>query len=92
MCKHADRKHNREWDPNEYITKEYIRELWDASELCYYCGCQMQFENGRAKDGATIERLDNTLAHIQKNVVLACRSCNSKHNRARFMPTQNHVL
>ena len=86
QCKRCDRKKNLEWHPNEYITKEYIRELWDASKLCHYCKCQMQFENGNLKDGMTIERLDNYLAHIQSNVVLACHHCNCVHQRPGFMP------
>ena len=85
--KQADKKHKRDWTPGTYVTKGDLLALWQRSQNCHYCKCVMQFEDGQKKDGATIERLDNTLAHTKENCVIACRSCNCGHVYTRFHPS-----
>ena len=68
--KRSDDKHKRVYQLKTYITSNDVVKLWERSPNCYYCNCLMQFEDGLKKDGATIERLDNTLARRSSRVSL----------------------
>lgn len=57
-----DKKHNREND----LTKEFIENLIKGG--CSYCG--------ESKLRITVDRIDNSLGHLQSNVVSACIRCN----------------
>jgi len=58
----ADLKRNRQND----LTKDFIAE--QIAKGCSYCG---------EKDlRMTLDRIDNTLGHLQTNVVPACIRCN----------------
>lgn len=52
--------------------------LIDSGLLCYYCRETVKVLYDRVKDPKqwTLERIDNTLGHIDSNVVIACLSCN----------------
>lgn len=60
--KSSDKKHGREFN----LTIERIREL--IENTCQYCG-----EN---KLQMTLDRIDNSIGHIESNVVPACIRCN----------------
>jgi hypothetical protein len=49
---------------------------------CYYCEVPMQYTSPYENDFATVDRVDNTLGHLKKNCVIACRSCNCGHGRS----------
>jgi hypothetical protein len=58
----SDKKYNRDND----LTKEFIEK--EISNGCSYCG-----ENSLRM---TLDRIDNSLGHLQSNVVPACIRCN----------------
>lgn len=60
--KGSDRKHNREND----LTKEFIASV--VKNGCSYCG--------ETELRMTVDRIDNSLGHLQSNVVAACVRCN----------------
>ena len=57
-----DKKKNRQND----LTREFIREM--ISKPCQYCGTT----DGRI----TLDRIDNSIGHLQSNVVTCCIRCN----------------
>ena len=79
--KEADRKaHRMPDDMSTYVTQEYIQLLWSMQEgKCIYCSCEMETMNRKASNGCTIQRLDDTVAHTEDNVVLCCHSCNMRN-------------
>jgi hypothetical protein len=64
---------------SEYITPKRLKTL-RALQLnrCFYCRTPMYAENRKRRDGLTIERLDNRMAHNEGNIVLCCSSCNCR--------------
>jgi len=73
--KHSDKKCNR-YDEINFIDYEYLKNLIDNNDSCYYCNRQLQYIY--YKDNlATIERLNNTIGHSKDNSVLACKKCNN---------------
>ena len=68
--KHSDKKHNRFFDLSKPHVSELLKNL-----VCYHCEIVLQIVD-YASDMATIERLNNTLGHVDSNCVLACRTCN----------------
>ena len=72
--KHSDKKCNR-YDEINFIDYEYLKNLIDNNDKCYYCSCELQYTY-YTNNLATIERLDNSLGHIKSNCVIACRTCN----------------
>ena len=73
--KSNDKKYNR-FDENQFIDKQFVSNLLDLYENCFYCNCKLNFDK-RNPQLATIERLDNTLGHIKRNCVIACYKCNN---------------
>ena len=89
----SDQKANRSFQPDEVITPtrlHFIRGL--QQNKCIYCRCDMQIMNRKLQDGLTIERIDNSKAHITKNCVLCCHRCNMKTSRRRNVPIIQHVF
>ena len=78
----ADKKHERLYDPQTYITVDRIVWLMKVQDGCcyFYCGCDMTFGRGvnrlKDKDAVTLERIDSSLAHVADNCILSCMSCN----------------
>ena len=78
----SDKKHERLYDPQTYITVGRIVSIMTAQYgRCYfYCGCEMLFGRGvnrqSNKDAVTLERIDSNQAHVADNCILACWSCN----------------
>ena len=88
----ADRKAQRDFT-EEYITPvrlQFIRGL--QQNKCIYCRCEMQTLNRKMRDGLTIERIDNSKAHITKNCVLSCHQCNMRTSRRHYVPIIQHVF
>ena len=78
-CKKSDRnaKDERPYKEEEYITGADIIALRDElHNQCKYCYIPLQIDNMKAHDGLTIERLDNSKAHVKGNCTLACHRCN----------------
>ena len=79
--KESDKKFNRKYNNNDFITTKYLHNLvGDPNNLyCayYFCDTKLNFDKSNPAM-ATIERINNDLAHIKSNCVLACRTCNYK--------------
>ena len=68
-----------------------ILKLEDADFKCFYCKdiIMLLYDNVREPKQWTLERLDNKMAHVVDNVVIACLSCNL---RRRTMKYERYVL
>ena len=78
-CKGADKKHKRLYKEKEFITGEDILALRKKQKnLCCYCKRVLQTKKMRKPDGLTIERIDNSKAHVKGNCKIACHRCNMK--------------
>ena len=75
----ADKNSNRNYQESDYISVEFLTSLINNNpELtCYHCDIKCQYLEYNPTL-ITIERLDNSLAHIKTNCVLACLGCNHK--------------
>jgi hypothetical protein len=78
--KASDYKAGRVFTPEEYITTEDLIKMQETQKnQCYYCSCFMDWlERRTTKTGLTCERRHNSKPHLVSNVVLCCKSCNSK--------------
>ena len=83
--KSSDYKADRLFTPEEYITTQHLIDMQEAQHnRCYYCDCFMNWLERRTdKAGLTCERKRNDIAHLASNVVLCCKSCNSKNYNYR---------
>jgi len=84
-AKREDKAKNRPIVLDEYITIEYIDNMYIAQEgLCDYCKCILKFGPGinrsTCPDGLTLDRMDNNLPHAAANCTLACVQCNRIKN------------
>ena len=91
FSRQGDTKKARPWNEAEYITAEFLREMRRKQvNSCCYCLTPMQTFNMRAMDGLTVQRLDNSLAHIRTNCVLCCYKCNV--SRMEYRSPEYHTL
>ena len=77
--KTADKKSNRTYNEEDFITEDFLNELWvKQNGLCFYeiCECKLTLEFNRNSNQISIQRLNNELPHIQSNCVLSCFKCN----------------
>ena len=73
----SDKKMKRAFEEDEYITHEFLVSLREnANNECIYCDIRLQSFNRKRFNGVTVQRLDNSKAHIKSNCVLACYKCN----------------
>ncbi len=83
--KNNDKLFKRTWNEEDYITPEFVKFLNQQQESkCIYCQVEMQYgedANRKSRDGLTIQRKDNSIAHIQSNCVLCCMRCNNVYQR-----------
>ena len=66
-------------DDNEFMNIEHVLKLlMDTRHICYYCKSTVKlfYEKVREPTQWTLERLDNTLGHNDKNCVISCLKCN----------------
>jgi len=68
-------KQKKKFDKNQFIDKQFLSNLLNLYENCFYCNCKLNFDK-KNPNLATIERLDNSLGHIKRNCVIACFKCN----------------
>jgi hypothetical protein len=82
--KSNDLKRNRPFNDEDYINSEFLHELYNKQNgKCFYCQnfMTLTIDNNKdcnviTKNKLTIQRLDNEIAHIKKNIVFACFFCN----------------
>ena len=78
LSKQSDRKKNRPVEVENYITAEDVLAMREhQNNLCVYCKTPLQTDNMKTDDGLTIERIDNSQAHVKGNCALACWGCNT---------------
>lgn len=75
-----DKKHGRTSEL-EYISVQRISDMNVMQNgLCYYCGVEMVSGEGinrkTNRDAMTVERVDESIAHVVENCVLVCHECN----------------
>ena len=81
--KNQEIKKNK-FDKEKLITYEECLEKLVISKLkCYYCkkNCLVYYENKLEENQWTLDRLDNSIGHETKNVVVCCYKCNIKRGR-----------
>ena len=75
----SDRNSERDWEPDTYITTEFLNDLRkNQHNLCCYCKYPLITFNRRQHNGLTVERMNNSLAHTQSNSKLCCHACNCR--------------
>src|SRR6185369_17760331 len=90
-----DAKHHRPYNIEDYITVEYLRATLETQKSdCIYCNMKMVYGEGvnRTKErmGLTVQRMDNDIAHIRANCVLACRRCNGVSQKVPHVVMLEH--
>tara|TARA_R110000868_G_scaffold30901_2_gene113743 strand:- start:3313 stop:4005 length:693 start_codon:yes stop_codon:yes gene_type:complete len=90
--KTSDKKSNRTYEEEYYITKVFLNELWiKQDKKCYYDCCNIEmaldFDKSNTKR-ISIQRLNNDIAHIQSNCVFSCIQCNVSRNYLKINTTQ----
>jgi len=75
--RYKDKKYDR-YDADHFIDKPFLEGLFEDSQNCHYCNVEFTY-NERIDSLVTIERLNNSIGHIKSNCVLACFSCNNRH-------------
>ena len=76
-ARRTDVERHRLFQVDEFIDREFLKRMRkDQNNLCHYCKIIMQSEHRREHDGLTVQRLDNNIAHVKTNCVLACYKCN----------------
>jgi len=88
-----DVKKNK-WDPEHFISLEYVLERMVHTELnCFYCQgpVKIWYEISRDPLQWTLERIDNKMGHNVGNIEIACLQCNLKRrcmHHERYLKTQ----
>jgi hypothetical protein len=78
---------NRPFEMNEFITTDYLMDLYQQQNgKCYYECCKtdmlLSFDStARDKRLLTLQRLNNDIAHTINNSVLSCFDCNCIKHR-----------
>ena len=86
----SDRNSERDWEPDSYITAEFLTNLRKIQHnLCLYCKYPLITFNRKQHNGLTVERLDNEIAHTRDNSRICCHACNCrKLTPARLLETK----
>jgi hypothetical protein len=74
-------KLKNKYNTNEFINiNQIIQSLVECNLNCIYCNNNMfiLYNNVREPSQWSVDRIDNSLGHINNNYVLACLSCNIK--------------
>lgn len=81
--KNQDIKKNK-YNKEKLITyEECLKKLVISKLKCYYCkkNCLVYYENKLQENQWTLDRLDNSIGHEAKNVVVCCYKCNVKRGK-----------
>jgi hypothetical protein len=82
--KHQDIVAGRQWKQEDYVTADWIKEEFGQLDpvCCFLCSTPYEtiVSNGNVTSNLTVDRIDNTKAHIKTNCRLCCVDCNrAKH-------------
>ena len=85
---HQDNIVKRKFNMNEYINHNELYEQYKKQKQCIHCGAPFELilpKNNKINCNVTVDRKDNTIAHIKNNCVLSCVECNRmKNNNKKF--------
>ncbi len=59
------------------LSKEEFLAIYFGSDTCGLCGQTVNDENRNAKDGRTLDRIDQAKSYEPDNLRILCRSCNA---------------
>ena len=80
--KSQDNKAKREFIREDFIDEPWInKELENVKYCCIFCKKNLELyidENSNVKSNITIDRKDNSKAHIKTNCQVCCLECNVK--------------
>ncbi|MGH7974933.1 MAG: hypothetical protein ACREBR_05365 [bacterium] len=68
------------------LTLEQFSQL--ITKPCFYCGC----EPNSNLTGFWLDRIDNNVGYVLKNVVPCCKICNVMKNNLGFKEFKNHIM
>jgi hypothetical protein len=80
--KYTDRRAGRTWLEDEYVTPADVLQLHkDQNHNCALCGLDIELHWSKGdQNQLSIDRIDNSLAHVRANCQLTCLRCNkAKH-------------
>lgn len=69
------------YNESDFIeVEEVVDKLLTGGLFCYYCNdkTQLFYTHSREPKQWTLERIDNSIGHTDKNTVIACLDCNLK--------------
>jgi hypothetical protein len=74
--KEQDKRANREMDPENYITEQWLDD--NLRNVCIPCNCtfDVSFKECKVSCNLTADRVDNDRSHELDNIVPCCTSCN----------------
>lgn len=73
--------HKYKYNETDFIVvEEVINKLLTGRLICYYCNekTRLFYTYSREPKQWTLERIDNSIGHTNKNTVIACLDCNLK--------------
>lgn len=80
-----DKKANRQYIDEEFIDAKWINEKFNENKYCLFCKKHYELyldEDSNVVSNITVDRINNTLAHVKNNCQLCCHHCNiTKGNR-----------
>ena len=80
--KNKDTFKNRPFTIEEYIDMDFLTELFMSNNNCFYCNCILSLDFDRNNyNRISIQRHDNSIAHIKSNCCFSCISCNCIKHR-----------
>ena len=91
--KRSDKKYERFYVEEEYISLDFLEGLYQSNKKCYYCKVLMTLTfnlETKDKDQITIQRINNDLPHIKSNIVYSCYNCNC--NKYMEIDTYNKLI
>jgi len=74
-----DRKKSRTYTDEDYIDHEFFTNHMKSSMLCKVCSKAFELyldNDNNVQSNITVDRIDNSLAHIKTNCFLSCIHCN----------------
>ncbi|MFA5151321.1 MAG: hypothetical protein WC554_02050 [Clostridia bacterium] len=81
-----DKNKGRDYNIDDYITVEWIKEKIKENPQCSLCKCELLLCRYPKNDGQqfSVQRINNKLAHIKKNCCIICWKCNHIAKRGKY--------
>ena len=83
------------YDEFNFVSLGNVLSLFKEQDLnCYYCQekCLLFYKFVRENKQWTLDRIDNSIGHVNNNVILSCLQCNLKRrntNKEKFFQASN---